>query len=61
MKGICILALMFFISTVQSQDYGIYSYSKIDEITTNGFITLENEDWFGHSVEGIGDINGDGR
>jgi len=50
----------FTVNLIYSQEYNVTSYSKISEATMNGFYNLDNEDWFGHSVEGIGDLNGDG-
>ncbi len=51
---------LFTVNLIYSQDYNVASYIKITEETMNGFYNLDNEDWFGHSVEGIGDLNGDG-
>lgn len=43
-----------------SQDYDVSVSTKINELSTNFNQTIESEDWFGYTVEGIGDINGDG-
>ena len=52
--------LFLVVNLIYSQQYTVASYNKISEETINQFYNLENEDWFGHSVEGIGDLNGDG-
>ncbi len=51
---------LFAVNLIYSQEYNVALYNKISEETINGFYDLDNEDWFGHSVEGIGDLNGDG-
>ncbi|WP_456440910.1 integrin alpha [Psychroserpens sp.] len=51
---------LFIINLVNAQDYEVLSYQKLNESSTNLNYTIDNEDWFGHAVEGIGDVNGDG-
>ncbi len=48
------------LNLIYSQEYNVASYSKVSAKTINGFYNLSAEDWFGHSVEGIGDLDGDG-
>src|SRR5690606_38585013 len=58
-KPILLVALII-VCTVNAQIYDVVTYEKIG-FEIGGFDTsLDQEDWFGYSVEGIGDLNGDG-
>lgn len=43
-----------------SQVYNVASQTKINDSNGNFNAVLESEDWFGYTVEGIGDLNNDG-
>jgi len=43
-----------------AQGYQVTDFQKIDETNGDFNVILDDEDWFGHAVEGIGDLNGDG-
>ncbi len=45
---------------ILGQEYLVDSFTKINELNGNFNITLDNNDWFGYSVESIGDLNQDG-
>jgi len=58
-KALYIIAFLFF-NPIIAQTYDVTIYEKIG-FEIGGFDgALDNEDWFGYSVEGIGDLNGDG-
>ena len=54
------ILFIFAVNLIYSQQYTVATHHKISEETINPYYNLNNEDWFGHSVEGIGDLNGDG-
>ena len=54
------LIIIFAVNLIYSQEYNVASYNKISAETIDDFYDVDYEDWFGHSVEGIGDLNGDG-
>ena len=45
---------------LSAQDYEIEFQTKYSEENLNDFMSLDDQDWFGQTVEGIGDLNGDG-
>lgn len=55
-----LLVFSLFVQTLFSQNYEVSSFQKINESNASFSINLDLEDWFGHSVEGIGDLNNDG-
>ncbi len=58
-KTLLLMALIFF-NVINAQNYDVALYEKIGYEIGGFGDGLDNEDWFGYSVEGIGDINGDG-
>ncbi|WP_299336030.1 FG-GAP-like repeat-containing protein [uncultured Psychroserpens sp.] len=56
----CFIVVSLFFFMTGAQEYEVLSYQKLNSSSTNFSYILDDEDWFGHSVEGIGDINGDG-
>jgi len=48
------------ISIAVGQVYNVTDFQKINDVNGEMDISLDNEDWFGHAVESIGDLNGDG-
>ncbi len=61
MKYFSQIALLFFTFIINAQEvYNVSIYEKIGEDIGGFNISLDTEDWFGYSVEHIGDLNGDG-
>jgi len=61
MKYYLKLVLLLFINVLFGQEeYNVSIYEKIGENIGGFNTTLDLEDWFGYSVEHIGDLNGDG-
>ena len=60
MKLIIKIFLIFFINITNAQYYDVIIYEKISNNSGGLEVTIDNEDWFGYSVETIGDLNGDG-
>ncbi len=60
MKYYFLLLLLFLFQSVYSQSYDVLLQQQIAENVGNFNIPLDSEDWFGYTVEGIGDLNGDG-
>ena len=60
MNKFLLLVLLIGFNTVNAQVYDVTLYEKIG-FEIGGFGDgLDSEDWFGYSLEGIGDLNGDG-
>ncbi|MAT89735.1 MAG: hypothetical protein CMC35_03500 [Flavobacteriaceae bacterium] len=60
MKKALPVILILFTLFNYAQEYEITSFTNINGGSSDFESELENEDWFGHSVEGIGDLDGDG-
>ena len=56
------LFFLFFTLTtfMRSQHYDVISYENIGENQGGLTVLIDTEDWFGYSVESIGDLNNDG-
>jgi len=54
------ITLMLFFNIINAQYYDVIIYDKISDNSGGLEVNFNNEDWFGYSVEGIGDLNGDG-
>src|SRR5690606_18481640 len=60
MKKSLLIISLFLFNIINAQNYDVTLYEKIG-FEIGGFgDDLNDEDWFGYSVEGIGDLNGDG-
>src|SRR5690606_8169862 len=59
-KIILLMVLIIYSTTINAQIYDVAIYEKIGYEIGGFGNDLDNEDWFGYSVEGIGDLNGDG-
>ncbi|PHS68081.1 MAG: hypothetical protein COB12_02365 [Flavobacterium sp.] len=61
MKNFFIIFLqMICFNLAIGQVYNVTSFQKINDVNGDLYISLDNDDWFGHAVESIGDLNGDG-
>jgi hypothetical protein len=59
MKNYFFIALLLIVNFVSAQIYDVVLYEKIADGLGGFEGTIENGDWFGYSVESIGDLNGD--
>ncbi len=60
MKLVIQIVIFSFLNTISAQYYDVTIYEKIANNLGGLDVTFDNEDWFGYSVEGIGDLDGDG-
>lgn len=59
MKRIILVIFLLNISLLFSQGYGVIQYEKVADDVGGLPPVLDTEDWFGYSVEFIGDLNND--
>lgn len=59
MKNYFFIALLLIVNFVSAQVYDVVLYEKIADGLGGFDGTIEDGDWFGYSVESIGDLNGD--